>query len=56
MNQLFSNLIGNSLKFFDPERKGKINIVKQIVEKHNGTIEMESEVNTGAKFTIFVSD
>ncbi|MFW6310397.1 MAG: sensor histidine kinase, partial [Prolixibacteraceae bacterium] len=102
MNQLFSNLIGNSLKFFDSDRPGKIvisgekvnngctytvedngigiapeyrekifglfekldsqkpgiglgmNIVKQIVEKHNGTIEMESEVGTGTKFIIFI--
>lgn len=29
INQLFSNLIGNSLKFLDPERKGKINISGQ---------------------------
>ncbi|HKL33828.1 MAG TPA: HAMP domain-containing sensor histidine kinase, partial [Tangfeifania sp.] len=104
MNQLFSNLIGNSMKFFDSERPGKIilsgkkenngctytvedngigiapeyrekifglfekldpkkpgiglgmNIIKQIVEKHNGTIEMKSEIEKGTKFIIFIPD
>jgi len=102
INQLFSNIIGNALKFLHPERPGIIsisgekvngfvkyevqdngigihpdhrnkvfelfhkldpkkpgiglgmNIVKQIVEKHNGRIELESELNVGTKFSIFV--
>jgi signal transduction histidine kinase len=102
MNQLFSNLLGNALKFLDPERSGIIhitgekvdgfiryevqdngigihpdhqekvfelfhkldpkkpgiglgmNIVKQIAEKHNGKIELESEVSIGTKYSIFV--
>jgi len=102
INQLFSNLLGNALKFFDPARQGIIhisgekvdgfvkykvqdngigihpdyqdrvfelfhkldphkpgiglgmNIVKQIVEKHNGKIELESELNIGTKYSIFV--
>lgn len=102
INQLFSNLIGNALKFFSPERPGKIqisgriengfakytvedngigihpnyqekvfelfhkldpkkpgiglgmNIVKQIIEKYNGKIELESEPNVGTKFSIFL--
>lgn len=102
INQLFSNLIGNSLKFFDPKRPGKIqisgeiengfakyiiedngigihpnhqdkvfelfhkldqkkpgiglgmNIVKQIVQSHNGKIELESNLDIGTKFIIFI--
>lgn len=102
INQLFSNLIDNALKFFDSERQGKIkisgiirngfieysvqdngigihpdhqekvfelfhklnpqkrgiglgmSIVKQIVEKHNGKIVLESKVNVGTKFIIFI--
>ncbi|MFW5831131.1 MAG: ATP-binding protein [Prolixibacteraceae bacterium] len=104
INQLFSNIIGNSLKFLDPARKGKImisgqkengiskyivedngigisenyqkkvfelfqkldpkkpgiglgmNIVKQIVEKHNGDIQLESELGKGTKFIVFLPD
>lgn len=104
VNQLFSNIIGNSLKFLDQDRKGKIkisgqkengmskyvvedngigisedyqkkvfelfqkldprkpgiglgmNIVKQIIEKHNGTIQLQSELGKGTKFTIFIPD
>ncbi len=100
INQIFSNIIGNSLKFFDPQRQGKINIsgqkidgmskyvvedngigiskkyhlkvfelfqkldattsgiglgmniVKQIVEKHEGDIQLESELGKGTKITI----
>lgn len=33
-----------------------MNIVKQIVEKHNGTIQMESEIGIGTKFIIFIPD
>ena len=102
INQLFSNLIGNAMKFFSPERPGKIkisggrennfskyivedngigihpnyqekvfelfhkldpkkpgiglgmNIVKQIIEKNNGKIELESEPDVGTKFSIFL--
>lgn len=102
LNQLFSNLIGNALKFIDADRAGKLivsgfrnkegvfyivedngigipaeyhhkvygmfekldpqkpgiglgmNIVKQVVEKHNGRINLESEIGTGTKFTIFI--
>jgi two-component system CheB/CheR fusion protein len=102
INQLFSNLIGNSLKFLDPARQGKItitgqkenrmskyviedngigisenyqnrvfelfqkldpkkpgiglgmNIVKQIIEKHEGEIQLESELGKGTKFFIFI--
>ena len=102
INQLFSNIIGNALKFFHPERKGRItisgqkengmskyvvedngigisgnfqekvfelfqkldpkkpgiglgmNIVKQIVEKHNGDIQLESELGKGTKFIVFL--
>ncbi|SHJ97987.1 PAS fold [Tangfeifania diversioriginum] len=104
INQLFSNLIGNSLKFLKPEVPGEIvisggrvengcrfvvkdngigipreyqekifglfekldpkkpgiglgmNVVKQVVEKHNGSIEMESELGKGMKFSIFIPD
>ena len=104
INQLFSNLIGNSLKFLDPDRQGEItitgqkedgiskyvvedngigisenyqnrvfelfqkldpkkpgiglgmNIVKQIVEKHEGEIQLESELGKGTKFFIFIPD
>ena len=104
INQLFSNLIGNALKFLDPERKGEINIsgqkqengctfivedngigisevyqhkvfnlfekldpkkpgiglgmniVKQIVEKHNGTVQLDSVLGKGTKFIIFIPD
>ncbi|MFW6309586.1 MAG: ATP-binding protein [Prolixibacteraceae bacterium] len=104
INQLFSNIIGNSLKFLDPGRPGKItisgqkengiskyivedngigisenyqkkvfelfqkldpkkpgiglgmNIVKQIVEKHNGDIQLESELGKGTKFIVFLPD
>lgn len=104
LNQLFSNLIGNALKFFDPERPSKLvidgwktdegvcykvedngigisgeyhekvfgmfekldpeksgiglgmTVVKQVIEKHNGTIDMESELGKGTKFTIFIPD
>ncbi len=100
LNQLFSNLLGNALKFFDSDRPGIINIsgekinnyikykvqdngigihpdhqdkvfelfhkldpkkpgiglgmniVKQIVEKHKGKIEVESEPGAGTKFII----
>ncbi len=100
INQLFSNIVGNAMKFFDPERPGIItitgekdanyikyiikdngigihpdhqervfelfhkldpnkpgiglgmNISKQIVEKHMGKIELESEVNRGTKISI----
>jgi len=102
INQLFSNLVGNALKFLDPDRPGIINItgkkvnssviyivqdngigihhdhqekvfelfhklepkkpgiglgmniVKQIVEKHKGKIELESELNVGTKIIIFI--
>lgn len=102
INQLFSNLLSNALKFLDPERPGNIrisgekgneyikftvedngigihphhqekvfelfhklnpqkpgiglgmNIVNQILEKHKGKIELESEVNVGTKFIIFI--
>jgi len=102
INQLFSNLIGNSLKFLDENRPGKIvisgqrvkggcsytvedngigisheyrkkifglfekldpkkpgiglgmNVVKQVLEKHNGKIELESELGKGTKFRIFI--
>lgn len=102
LNQLFSNLIGNALKFFNPDRPSIINIsgektnnyfkyevqdngigihpdhqvkifelfhkldpkkpgiglgmniVKQIVEKHRGKIEVESEPGIGTKFKIIL--
>lgn len=104
MNQLFSNLIGNALKFQEPTRSGKIvisgarvnkgcnysvadngigipaeyrekvfglfeklhpqkegiglgmNIVKQIAEKHSGSVGLESELGRGTKFIIFIPD
>lgn len=104
INQLFSNLIGNSLKFLDPGRIGKIsvsaektingctlivedngigiapeyqekvfglfeklhpekpgiglgmNVVKQVIDKHNGTIKLESELGKGTRFIIFIPD
>ena len=102
LNQLFSNLLGNALKFLDPDRPGIINIsgektnnyvkyevqdngigihpdhrekvfelfhkldpkkpgiglgmniVNQIVEKHRGKIELESEPGIGTKFIIIL--
>jgi two-component system CheB/CheR fusion protein len=102
INQLFSNLIDNAMKFFDPKRPGKIkisgeqenefikytvedngigihpehqekvfelfqklnpeksgiglgmNIVKQVVEKHNGKIILESTTGIGTKFIILL--
>lgn len=102
LNQLFSNLIGNALKFLAPGKKGEIilsgrkekngsfytiedngigipkdyqervfelfqkfdpnkpgiglgmNIVKQIIEKHNGEIKLESEPGVGTKISIFI--
>lgn len=104
INQLFSNLVGNAIKFLDLDKRGKIkingikkrrgtlysiedngigisekytqkvfglfeklnpekpgiglglNIVKQIVDKHNGTIELESKLDRGTKFIIFIPD
>jgi len=100
INQVFLNLIGNAVKYLDPDRPGRIkvfgekrngqvhyyvedngigipqqqkkrifdlfhqnnpqksgiglglNIVKQIMEKHNGKIEFESKANQGATFKI----
>ena len=100
INQLFSNLLGNAIKFLSPERKGKIvisgteekkfarykikdngigiekahqkkifemfykldpnkpgsglgmSIIKQIVEKNNGSIQLVSEYGEGTEITI----
>lgn len=35
INQLFSNLIGNALKYFDPDRKGKIQITGKVENSHS---------------------
>lgn len=100
INQLFSNLLGNAIKFLSPERKGKIvisgteegkfsrykikdngigiekahqkkifemfykldpnkpgsglgmSIIKQIIEKNNGSIQLHSEYGEGTEITI----
>lgn len=102
INQLFSNLIGNSIKFLDNQKKGIIkikgekekngvvysvedngigiskeyqekifnifekldpqkpgiglglNIVLQITDKHNGTLQLESDLGKGTKFIVFL--
>lgn len=102
INQLFSNLMENAIKFMHPDRPGKIhisgkkgikfvkytvedngigiakehqkkvfelfhklnpqkpgsglgmNIVKQIIEKHNGKIELSSEMGKGSSISVFL--
>ncbi len=102
INQLFSNLMENAIKFMHPDRPGKIhisgkkgikfvkytvedngigiakehqkkvfelfhklnpqkpgsglgmNIVKQIIEKHNGKIELSSETGKGSSISVFL--
>lgn len=104
LNRVFSNLIGNSIKFLDPSRQGIIKIkgyrekkgsvytiedngigipenhwhkvfsifhklhpekdgqgiglavVKQIINKHNGRVEIESKVSEFTRFTIRIPE